>query len=79
MTDARFERHKMWVKNKKLEKENAELKEQVAKLSDENRGYCKKCINGDGDGNCIAKEEAPFDSFICENGEMFDPYEENEK
>ena len=27
MTDAkRFERHKMWVKNKKLEKENAELK-----------------------------------------------------
>lgn len=41
--------------------------------------HCKKCINGDGDGNCIAKEEAPFDSFICENGEMFDPYEENEK
>ena len=28
--------------------------------------YCKKCINGDENGNCIAKQEAPFDTFICE-------------
>lgn len=37
------------------------------------KNMCPKCINSDGDCHCIAKEEAPFDTFICENGEMFEP------
>lgn len=37
---------------------------------------CYKCINGDENGNCIAKQEAPLDTFICENGEQFELCEE---
>lgn len=37
---------------------------------------CQFCINGDIDGTCVAKREAPFDSFECENYEKFEPYEE---
>lgn len=37
------------------------------------KDMCPKCINSDGDGHCITKEEAPFGTFICENGEMFEP------
>ena len=38
--------------------------------------YCSKCINSDCNLNCIAKQEYPFDVFICENGEMFEELEE---
>lgn len=40
--------------------------------------YCSKCANSDEKLNCISKQEAPFDSFICDNGEMFEelPFEE---
>lgn len=38
--------------------------------------YCCRCINSDCDCNCIAKQETPFDSFICDNGEMFEEYHE---
>ena len=37
--------------------------------------YCCRCVNSDEKFNCIAKQEAPFDSFICDNGEMFEYYE----
>ena len=37
---------------------------------------CQFCINCDIDGSCIAKREAPFNSFVCEHNEMFEPYEE---
>lgn len=37
------------------------------------KNMCPKCINSDGDCHCITKEEAPFGTFICENGEMFEP------
>ena len=37
--------------------------------------YCCRCVNSDEKFNCIAKQEAPFDSFICDNGEMFEDYE----
>jgi hypothetical protein len=37
---------------------------------------CQFCINWDIDGGCIAKKEAPFGSFECENNEKFEPYEE---
>lgn len=37
---------------------------------------CKFCINCDIDGSCIAKREAPFGNFECENNEKFEPYEE---
>lgn len=37
---------------------------------------CQFCINCDIDGTCIAKKEAPFESFVCENNEKFEPYEE---
>lgn len=43
---------------------------------EQKKNMCPKCINSDGDCHCITKEEAPFDTFICENGEMFEPYEE---
>lgn len=42
------------------------------------KDMCPKCINSDGDGHCITKEEAPFGTFICENGEMFEPLIEEE-
>lgn len=38
--------------------------------------YCSRCANSDCDLNCIAKQEAPFGDFICNNGEMFEEYEE---
>ena len=34
--------------------------------------YCCKCINSDCNFNCIAKQEAPFGTFVCNNGEMFE-------
>lgn len=37
------------------------------------KNMCPKCINSDRDCHCITKEEAPFGTFICENGEMFEP------
>ena len=46
----------------------------VPKLTTEEK--CRLCINCDVDGTCIAKREAPFDSFECENNEKFEPYEE---
>lgn len=39
--------------------------------------YCSKCIHSDGKGNCATKYEMPFGSFVCENGEMFEEYEED--
>lgn len=51
--------------------------EEIKTKSEQKKNMCPKCINSDGDCHCIAKEEAPFDTFICENGEMFEPYEEN--
>ena len=41
--------------------------------------YCCRCVNSDCNFDCIAKYEAPFDSFICDNGEMFEEMEEVEK
>jgi len=38
---------------------------------------CWRCLNCDIDGSCIAKQEALFDSFICEHNEMFEFYEDN--
>ena len=38
--------------------------------------YCCKCVNSDSDCNCVAKQEYPFDTFICDNGEMFEEVEE---
>lgn len=32
--------------------------------------YCSKCIHGNG--NCITKYEAPFNPFVCDNGEMYE-------
>lgn len=46
-------------------------------MTDEEKQKCLDCINCDIDGTCIAKREAPFDSFVCEHNEMFEPYEEN--
>lgn len=46
----------------------------ISKLTTEEK--CRFCINCDVDGTCIAKREAPFDSFECENNEKFEPYEE---
>lgn len=46
------------------------------KVEEYKEKYCKKCINGDDKGNCIAKEESPFDSFLCDNGEQFELYDE---
>lgn len=40
--------------------------------------YCCRCVNSDCNFDCIAKQEAPFDSFICDNGEMFEEMEEVE-
>ena len=37
--------------------------------------YCCRCVNSDEKFNCIAKQEAPFDTFICDNGEMYEEYE----
>lgn len=37
---------------------------------------CKKCIHGDENGNCVTKEESPFNSFICRQNEQFELYEE---
>lgn len=38
--------------------------------------YCSRCGNSDCDLKCIAKQEAPYGNFICNNGEMFEEYEE---
>lgn len=38
--------------------------------------YCCRCVNSDCNFDCIAKQEAPFDTFICDNGEMFEELEE---
>ena len=47
----------------------------IPKLTTEEK--CRFCINCDVDGKtCIAKIEAPFGSFVCENNEKFEPYEE---
>lgn len=35
---------------------------------------CKKCIHGNENGDCITKEELPFDSFICRQNEYFELY-----
>lgn len=37
--------------------------------------YCYRCVNSDCNFDCIAKQEASFDTFICDNGEMFEDYE----
>lgn len=34
--------------------------------------YCRKCINSDGNSDCIAKQEILFDQFVCDSGEMFE-------
>ena len=47
-------------------------------MTDEEKSKCEFCLNCDIDGTCIAKREAPFDSFICEHNEMLEPYEEEE-
>lgn len=39
--------------------------------------YCSRCIHSDGNGHCITKYEAPSLSFVCDNGEMFEEYEED--
>lgn len=46
----------------------------IPKLTTEEK--CRFCINCDVDGTCIAKREAPFGDFECENNEKFEPYEE---
>lgn len=46
-----------------------EIKMDEAELKE---NYCSSCIHSDGKGNCITKYEAPFDSFVCDNGEMFE-------
>ncbi len=46
----------------------------IPKLTTEEK--CQFCINCDVDGTCIAKREAPFGNFECENNEKFEPYEE---
>lgn len=38
--------------------------------------YCSRCANSDCELACIAKQEAPFNDFICNNGEMFEEYKE---
>lgn len=43
---------------------------------EQKKEFCCRCINGDEKGNCIAKQEAPLDTFMCENGEQFELYEE---
>jgi hypothetical protein len=45
-------------------------------MTEEEKEKCTFCINCDIDGNCIAKQEAPFGSFECEHNEQFEPYEE---
>lgn len=43
MTDEeRFQKWKLWLRNKELEKENAELKDQIEKMK--NVGNCKHTI-----------------------------------
>ena len=36
--------------------------------------YCSKYIHGNDKGDCVTKYEMPLDSFVCENGEMFEEY-----
>ena len=50
-----------------------EIKIKTKSESEWKKNMCPKCINSDGDCHCITKEEAPFGTFICENGEMFEP------
>lgn len=38
--------------------------------------YCSRCASSDCDLNCISKQEASYGSFVCNNGEMFEEYEE---
>lgn len=33
---------------------------------------CKKCIHSNENGDCVTKEESPFDSFICRQNEQFE-------
>lgn len=40
------------------------------------QNYCSRCVNSDCNLDCIAKQEMLFDSFICDNGEMFEEEEE---
>lgn len=47
-------------KDEKLIMSKKELKEK----------YCYRCVNSDWGGNCIAKQ-ASFNTFVCDNGEMF--------
>ena len=47
-------------------------------MTDKEKQKCLECANCDIDGSCIAKKEAPFDSFVCEHNEMFEPCEDYE-
>lgn len=40
---------------------------------DEEKQKCLDCANCDIDVSCIAKQEAPFGSFVCEHNEQFEP------
>ena len=44
-------------------------------MTKEELNKCLDCVNCDIDGSCIAKQEAPFGSFICEHNEQFEPLE----
>ena len=44
------------------------------RMTREEKDKCQFCLNCDIDGYCIAKQESPFNSFVCEHNEMFEPY-----
>lgn len=71
--------------SEKTEKESFGLSNELQKFQEQEpitpklttEEKCRFCINCDVDGKtCIAKIEAPFGSFVCENNEKFEPYEE---
>ena len=47
-------------------------------MTDEEKQKCLDCANCDIDGECIAKLEAPFGSFVCEHNEQFEPLDTGE-
>lgn len=53
---------------------NSDNKEENKKLTEEElkSTYCYRCIHSDQYCHCITKEQAPFNSFVCDNGEMFE-------
>ena len=63
------------MKHTKISLEDYKPEIYVPKLTTEEK--CRFCINCDIDGTCIAKREAPYGSFQCENNEKFEPYEED--